>query len=87
MVDAWKWLPPTPPGFTEPLAIRPVPHHLEDADTPMGVLRGAQLDLNSLRSMQVIITWNDMIGELEYHYETRVISRVSQCLTPPDFSD
>ena len=48
---------------------------------------GAQLDLTSLWSMQMIITQNTLMGELEYHYETRVISQTSLHLTLPDYPD
>ena len=87
MVEMWRWLPLTPPGFAETLAIESGPPPLEDADLPVGITQEAQMDLISLGSMQMIITQNTLKGELEYCYQTRVISRMSLHLTLPDFPD
>ena len=54
---------------------------LEDADSLDGIPQGAQLDLTSLGSMQMIMTQNTLRGELEYCYNARVISRTSLHLT------
>ena len=87
MVDMQRQLPPTPPGFAELLVIESGSPPLEDVDSPVGRPMGTWLDLTSLGSMQMIITHIDMMGEMEYCYETRVISRTFLHLTPPDFPD
>ena len=87
MVDTQRQLPLTPPGVAKPLAIKSGPPPLKDADPPVGIPKGSLLDLTSLSSMQMIITQNNMMGMLEYYYETRVISRISLHLTSLDFQD
>ena len=47
--------------------------------------RGAWLDLSSLMSMQVVIIHNTSTGELQYHYQTRVISQISLHLALPNY--
>ena len=37
--------------------------------------------------MQVVITQNTLIGEMQYHYETRVISLISLHLDPSNYPD
>ena len=37
--------------------------------------------------MQMVITQNTLMGELQYHYETRVISQMSLHLTLPNYLD
>ena len=64
MAITCRQLPLTPPGFSELLAGKSGPPHLEDADSPIGVPQGAQLDLSSLGSMQVVITHNILMMEL-----------------------
>ena len=58
-------------------------HPLEDADTPMGIPRGAWLDLNSLGSAQIVTTRYNKTGKLEYHCKARGIFRMSLCVAPP----
>ena len=83
MAITQRWLPLTPPGFSEPLAIKSGPPPLEDADSPVGVSWG----LSSLGSMRIVIIHDTLTGKLQYHYETRVISQTSLHLTPPDYPD
>ena len=85
MVDMWRQLRLTTPWLTNPLAIESGPPPLEDADSSVCIPRGALLHLTSLGSMHMIIMWNNMMGMLEYSYETRVISRTSPHLTSPIF--
>ena len=73
------------PGFSEPLATGSGPPPLKDADSVVGVSQGTQLDLSSLGSMQMVIIQNTLMGELQYHYENRVISKTSLHLTSPDY--
>ena len=80
--NMWTWVLPPPPGFARLLAVRSAPPSLKDADTPLGIPRGAWLDLTSLGSTQIVIVRNSLAGELEYYYKDRVISRMSLCLTP-----
>ena len=50
---------------------------LEDADSPISTPLGAQLDLGSLGSMQVVISHNPVTGEVWYWYQSRVVSLTS----------
>ena len=60
MTIMWKQLPPTHPGFLEPLATKSGPPSLKDMGSSVGVLKGAWLDLISLGSMQMVITKNTL---------------------------
>ena len=66
--NTWRQIPPPPPGFAQLLVIGSGPPPLKDANMPMGIPQGAQLNLASLSSMQINILLNNMTGELEYHY-------------------
>ena len=87
MAIAWRQLPPAPPGFTELLFVKSEPSPLEDAGSPLGIPWRAWLDLSSMGSMQVVITQNTLMGQLGYHYQTRVISWTSLHLALPNFLD
>ena len=87
MAIAWRQLPLTPQGISALLAFESGPPPLKDIDSPVSVPQGAQLDLISLGSMQIVVTQNTLKGELQYHYQTRVISWTSLHLTPPDYPD
>ena len=50
------------------------PLPLEDADSLVSLPLGTQLDLSSLGSMQVIVSHNPMIGQVQYQYQSMVIS-------------
>ena len=64
MAMVQRQLPLTPTAFSELLATESGPPPLEDADSSVGVPQGAQLDLISLGSMQMVITQNTLMGEL-----------------------
>ena len=83
----WRRLPLTPPGFSETLPTESGPPPLQDAGSQLGVPWGAQLDLTSLGSMQMVITQNTLTGDLQYHYETGVISQTPLHLTLPNYPD
>ena len=82
-----RWIPPPPLGFALPLAIKLGPPPLGDAETTIGMPRGAWLDLTCLSSIQITVSQNDLTGELEYHYKARVVSRMSLHLTLPHIQD
>ena len=62
IVDMWKQLPLTPPGFAELLAIELGPPPLEDVDSLVGVPHGAWLDLTSLEFLWMTSTQNTSMG-------------------------
>ena len=45
----------------------PIP--LEDAASPVSIPLGSQLDLSSLETLQVIVSYNTMTGEVQYQYQ------------------
>ena len=73
---------PATPGFTDLLADEANQHPLEEVDSPVNIPLVAQLDLNSLGSLQVIVSHNPMTGEVQYQYQSRVISWMSLQLAP-----
>ena len=57
MVIAQRWLPLAPPGLHRATSWQIMACLLlEDAGSPLGIPWGAQLDLSSMGSMQVVIT-------------------------------
>ena len=60
---------------------------LEDVDSSISIPMGAQFDLHSLGSLQVMISYNPMMGEVWYPYQSRVILQISLQLDPPESLD
>ena len=61
----WRRLAPAPPGFTHSWADESGPPLLEKADTPVNIPLRAQLDLSSIASLQVIVSHNLKMGEVQ----------------------
>ena len=82
LVIVRRWLPPAPPGLYQVMGGWVWPTPLEDVDSLISIPMGAQLDLSSLGSLQVVISHNPVIGEVQYQYQSRVISQTSLQLAP-----
>ena len=83
----WSRLPPAPPGFIGSWADRSSPPPGEEVDSPVNIPLGAQLDLSSLGSLQVIVSYNSMMGQVWYQHQSRVISWTSLQLAPSEPSN
>ena len=84
--NKWRWILPPPLGFAQPLAFYSGPPPLENADMPMGMPRGACLAGFDFPQLHADNHKQNMTGKLEYHYEARVISRMSLNINPPDLA-
>ena len=87
LVISWRWLQPAPPGFTRSWVDKSDTSPLEDTDSLVSIPLGAWLDISSLGSMHVIISHNPMMGEVQYQYQSRVISWMSLQMAPSKSSD
>ena len=83
----WRRLPPKPPGFTGSRVDESGPSPLEEADLPVSISMGAWPDLSSFGSMQVIVSHSPMMGEVQYQYQSMVISQMSLQLALPKSLD
>ena len=75
------------PGFTLSWADESRPPPLEDAEWPVSIPLGAQLELTSMWSMQVTISHYPVMGEVQYQYQSQVIAQMSLQVTPSKPSD
>ena len=81
-----RW-PPAPTGFTCSWVDKSGPPPLEDKDLLVNITLGAQLYLSSLGSLQVTVSHHLMMGEIQYQYQSMVISSMSLQLDLSKCSD
>ena len=79
--------PSAPPGFTLSWADESDPYPLEDTALPVLIPMGAQLDLSSLETLQVLVSHNTIMRKVQYQYQSMGASMTSLQLDLPESSD